>query len=265
MNEILIRGLEIFACHGVHDYEKTTPQKFVFDIDIKTDFSAVSKSDDLNGTINYSAACNLIAEITKSNCFNLIEKLAYECAYSLLENFPKISAVKLTVYKPEAPVKHKFENVGVSVEVGRERAYLSLGSSMGDKKNYLDTAIKKLNETRGVAVKKVSSYIQTAPYGGVAKNKFLNCAVEIETFLSPKLLLNEINRIERELGRERAVHWDDRTLDIDIIFYGNKIICEENLTIPHPEYQKRDFVLIPLKEIAPNFLCPLLNKRIKDI
>lgn len=265
MNEILIRGLELSACHGVHGYEKTDPQKFVFDVDIKTDFSAVSQTDDLNGTVNYSAVCNLIAQITNGNCFNLIEKLAYECAYGLLEGFPQILAVKLTVYKPQAPIKHKFRTVGVTVSVGRERAYLSLGSSVGDKKGYLDTAIKKLGETRGVTVKKVSSYIQTAPYGGVAKNQFLNCVAEIETFLSPNLLLKEINRIEQELGRVRAVHWDDRTLDIDIIFYGNRIICEDNLTVPHPEYPKRDFVLIPLKEIAPNFVCPLLNKRIKDI
>lgn len=265
MNEILIRGLEISACHGVHGYEKNTPQKFVFDVDIQADFSAVSQSDDLNGTVNYSAACNLIAEITKSNCFNLIEKLSYECAYGLLENFSLITAVKLTVYKPQAPVKHKLETVGVRVAAKKERAYLSLGSSVGDKKCYLDTAIKKLNAVRGVAVKKVSSYIQTAPYGGVAKNSFLNCAAEVETFLSPELLLNEINRIEEECGRVRAVRWDDRTLDIDVIFYGRQIISEENLTIPHPEYSKRDFVLVPLKEIAPDFVCPLLNKRIKDI
>lgn len=264
-DKVLIRGLEITACHGVHGYEKTSPQRFIFDADLSVDFYNAAKSDDLNGTVNYSAACNLIAEITKNNTFDLIEKLAYECAFSLLENFSAVKAVKLTVYKPEAPVKHKFETVGVTVETAREKVYLSLGSSEGDKKAYLDKAINLLDKTRGVKVEKVSLYITTEPYGGVAQNQFLNCAVKVETFLSPTQLLEEIHRIEAECGRVRDKRWDDRTLDIDIIFYGNRIISEENLTVPHPEYSLREFVLKPLNEIAPDFVCPVQKKRIRDL
>ena len=123
---------------------------------------------------------------------------------------------------------------------------------MGDKKQYLDTSIKKLNETRGVTVEKVSEYISTQPYGGVAKNEFLNCAVGVSTILTPHQMLDEIHRIEAECGRVREKHWGDRTLDIDIIFFGNEQISDENLTIPHPDYMNRDFVKIPLKSIAPH-------------
>ena len=250
MNKILIRGLEIQACHGVNDFEKVQPQKFIFDADVQTDFYQAAMNDDLNGTVNYSSLCKLITEITQSNVFNLIEKLAYECAFSVLENFQNAKSITLTVWKPEAPMKRKFQSVGVTVSVEREVAYLSLGSSEGDKKGYLDTAIQKLNSTRGVKVLKVSDYLKTEPYGGVAENEFLNCAVSVSTFLSPFQLLDEIHRIEAECGRVRKKHWGDRTLDIDIIFFGDKNINTPELTIPHPDYQNRDFVKIPLKNIA---------------
>ena len=264
MDKILIRGLEISACHGVKDFEKTTPQPFIFDADIYFDFSAAAASDDICDTVNYSAASKIIVSVTQNNCFNLIEKLAYECAYAVMEQ-TDASKIVLTVYKPRAPMKLKFDTVGVTVEVCREKAYLSLGSSVGDRKKYLDTAIEKLGACRGISVKKVSDYIQTEPYGGVAENKFLNCAVEVETLLSPRQLLNAIHSIENECGRVRNKRWGDRTLDIDIVFFGKRIISEDDLIIPHPEYHKRDFVLSPLKQIAPEFICPKLQKPVNEI
>lgn len=264
MNAIKIRGLEVSACHGVLAKEKTAPQKFVFDIDLVTDFYRAFKEDDLAQTVNYSKVCDTVVEIAQNNCFDLIETLAYTCAHTVLNNF-NVREIELTVYKPQAPVKHKFENIGVTVKLERERAYLSLGSSMGDRAEYLNKALGMLDATDGVAVKKVSSFIQTEPYGGVAKNTFLNCAAEIETFLSPQELLCEIHRIEEACGRVRKERWGDRTLDIDIVFYGSEVICTDTLTIPHPGYCKRDFVLQPLKEIAGDFVCPLLKKRISDL
>lgn len=249
---VLIRGLEVSACHGVNDFEKVEPQRFIFDADISADFFKAAENDDLSGTVNYSKACAAIEEVTKNNVFNLIEKLAYECAFSILEKFEMASGVKLTVWKPDAPMKRKFESVGVSVEVKRETVYLSLGSSMGDRKKYLDTAIEKLNGRRGITVLKVSDYIETQPYGGVAENKFLNCAAEVSTFLSPHALLNEIHKIEEECGRVRDKRWGDRTLDIDIIFFGDRKINDSELTVPHRDYENRDFVKIPLKQIAPH-------------
>lgn len=251
MNKVLIRGLEITACHGVNDFEKVEPQPFIFDADITTDFYSAAKDDDVNKTVNYSHACKAINEVATSNVFNLIEKLAYECVYILFERFPCATEISLTVWKPQAPMKRKFENVGVTVRLKRVKAFLSLGSSIGDKKNALDTAIRKLDETRGIKVEKVSEYIKTQPYGGVAKNEFLNCAARISTFLTPHALLEEIHRIEAECGRVRDKRWDDRTLDIDIIFYGNESVRDEVLIIPHRDWENRDFVKTPLKSIAP--------------
>lgn len=254
MNEVKIRGLEISACHGVNDFEKVTPQRFIFDADIQTDFFGAAKADDINSTVNYSHVCKIITGITTTNVFNLIEKLAYECAFAILEREERAQGIMLTVYKPDAPLKCKFESVAVTVQCERQTAYLSLGSSLGDKKETLDTAIQMLNGTRGIKVLKVSGYITTPPYGGVAKNEFLNCAVSVSTYLTPHQLLDEIHKIEERCGRERKKRWDDRTLDIDIIFFGDKKVSDETLTIPHSDYLNRDFVKIPLKQIAPHLL-----------
>lgn len=260
MNVIEIRGLEFSACHGVNPDEKTDPQKFIVDADIKTDFYAAAKDDDISGTVNYAKACKTIAAAVQGNVFNLIEKLAYECAFGIMENFQRAEAVTITVKKPEAPMNRIFDCVAVRVTLERNTAYLSLGSSMGDKKAYLDKAIALLDKVRGVKVEKVSSFVKTEPYGGAAQNEFLNCAVKVSTCLSPENLLYEIHKIEEECGRVRTVRWGDRTLDIDIIFFGDKILRTQNLTIPHADYKNRGFVLIPLKEIAPDFICPDTGK-----
>lgn len=248
---ISIKGLEIAACHGVHEFEKTAQKKFVVDCEITTDFYLAAKRDDLNSTVSYSEVCALLVSVVKNNVFNLIEKLVYECAFAVMEKFKTVNKVTVCVHKPEAPVPHKFEDISVSVTLERCTAYLSIGSSMGDRRGYLERGIELLKKTRGVSVEKVSNFIETEPYGGVAENKFLNGAIKIKTYLSPQSLLFEIHRIEEECGRERTVHWGDRTLDIDIILFGDKNIKEEGLIIPHPEYKKRDFVLIPLRQIAP--------------
>ncbi len=264
MDKILIRGLEVTARHGVYAEEKLKAQRFVFDADIYCDFFAAAKGDNLQRTVNYAAACQLIAGVATHNSFNLIETLAYECAAALLDN-DLVRGVKITVYKPDAPVKLKFGSVGVECELFRERVFLSLGSSLGDKKAFLDAGLSKLAAVRGIKIIKVSRYIASKPFGGVAKNEFLNCAAEIETYLPPRALLSEILRIEDECGRVRNVKWEDRTLDIDIVFYGNRIVREEGLIIPHPYCFERDFVLAPLKEIAPDFVCPVKGVQLKNL
>lgn len=263
-NKILIRGLEVNACHGVLAEEKVSPQTFIFDADLYADLYSAAKSDDLDATVDYAKACDILVQTATEKTYNLIETLAYSGVYELLERL-NLKKVSLTVYKPQAPVKHEFGTVGVTVTAEKETVYLSLGASVGDRKNYFDTALKMLSQTRGIHLNKVSSYIETAPYGGVAKNGFLNCAVEIETYLKPYELLEEIHRIEEACGRVRTVHWGDRTLDIDIVFFGRKVIEEQDLQIPHPEYSKRAFVLVPLNEIAPEFVCPVLHKKVKEL
>ncbi|MDE6790859.1 MAG: 2-amino-4-hydroxy-6-hydroxymethyldihydropteridine diphosphokinase [Clostridia bacterium] len=265
MSAIDIKGLEVTACHGVLPQEKTNPQPFVFDIFIECDTLSAAKSDDVNDTVNYAEVCEIVTSFCKQNTFNLIERLAYGAAVTIIEKYEKITAAEVTVHKPQAPVGLPFSDICVSARVERNKAVLSLGSSEGDKKATLDGAIKELSALNGVKVLKVSDYIQTEPYGGAAQNQFLNCAVLTECLISPRELLNNIHGIEAKFGRKREVRWGDRTLDIDIIFFGNKVVREEGLSIPHPDYQNRDFVLIPVKQIVPGFVCPFTGKRVSDI
>ena len=171
MDRIGIKGLYVVATHGVNPEEKVKPQPFVLDVELRKDFTDAAIADDLSKTVNYAKVCSLIMEIVTKNSYNLIEKLAYECAFAIAEKYP-VKSVAVVVHKPEAPVAAKFRDISVTAEVVREKVYLSLGSSEGEKKATLDAAIEKLKVVRGVSVTKVSSFMETEPYGGVAQNVF---------------------------------------------------------------------------------------------
>ncbi|MGN0812434.1 MAG: 2-amino-4-hydroxy-6-hydroxymethyldihydropteridine diphosphokinase [Candidatus Coproplasma sp.] len=265
MNTINIKGVKVSACHGVLESEKREPQPFVFDVAIECDITSSVLSDNVNDTVDYAEVCTIVTDYCKKNCFNLIERLANGAAEEIIKKFPIIKAVEVTVHKPHAPIPYPFDDVFVMARVERNEVVLSLGSSEGEKEESLQFAVDRLAKTDGIEVLKVSSFIQSSPYGGVAKNKFLNGAVLISTILSPRRLLKIINQIEAEGGRVRTKRWADRTLDIDIIYFGNKLVEENGLCIPHPDYINRQFVLIPIKQIVPQFVCPLTHKRVIDL
>lgn len=258
--QIEIKNLVVEACHGVFEEEKRNAQPFVFTVEMETPFSS---KDDISGTVNYAEAMELIVSFTKSKCFDLIETLSDEVAKEILKAFPLVKSVSVRVEKPKAPVSLPFETVAVTAKRAWTKAYVAFGSSLGDKKATIDKAIERLKQD--LRVKKVSSYLETEPYGGVAKEQFLNGAMEVETYLFPEELLALLNQVEAEFLRTREVHWGDRTLDLDILLYGEEVIETEKLTIPHKEMLKRDFVLDPLKEIAPYAYHPLERKIIKDV
>lgn len=129
--------------------------------------------------------------------------------------------------------------------------YLGVGSSLGDRRKNIKLAIKKINSLEGTKTIKLSKIIETNPVGDPrSQPKFLNAALKIKTRLSPFLLLKNLKRIEAELGRPaKHVHWGPRNIDLDILFYGNKIINRKDLKIPHPRIFEREFVIKPLLEI----------------
>ncbi len=128
-------------------------------------------------------------------------------------------------------------------------AYLGIGSNLGNRRKNIHTAIEKLKSIKGVEVEKVSSIIETEPEGGPPQGKFLNCAIEIETGLSPFGLLRHLKKIEKELGRVKTVRNAPRVVDMDILTFGNKKINTPRLKIPHPRMHEREFVIRPLKEL----------------
>ncbi|WP_410219585.1 2-amino-4-hydroxy-6-hydroxymethyldihydropteridine diphosphokinase [Pedobacter sp.] len=142
--------------------------------------------------------------------------------------------------------------------------YLLLGTNLGNKAENLDKAIQLIKERVGT-VKAISGIYETQAWGKEDQPDFYNQAVLVGTKLSPAETLQQILNIEKELGRVRKEKWGERSIDIDIIFYGDQIINEIDLKIPHPEMQKRKFVLMPLNEIAENFVHPVLNSNICTI
>ncbi len=139
-------------------------------------------------------------------------------------------------------------------------AYIALGSNMGDKTATCLKAIDLLS--RAGRVTRVSSFYCTEPVGYVSQEDYVNAVVELETGLSPLALLAACHVIEDELGRSRLLRWGPRTIDLDILLYGDQVINNPELTIPHPLMAARRFVLVPLCEIAPQAVHPVLRRTV---
>ena len=265
MDKIRIEDLEVFAYHGVYEEEKEKGQKFLVCADMYLDTRAAGLNDDLESSVNYGDVCHLIKDVMTGDKYDLIETAAEHVAREILLEFGLVEKVMVEVKKPEAPIGLPFGMVSVSIERARHRAYIALGSNMGDTFGYLNMAIQRLNENRFCRVVRVSDFIVTKPYGGVEQDDFLNGALLLETLLEPQELLDLIHEIENEAGRERKIHWGPRTLDLDILFYDDIVLDTMELTIPHPEIAKRDFVLRPMAQIAWHLRHPLNHKSINEM
>jgi 2-amino-4-hydroxy-6-hydroxymethyldihydropteridine diphosphokinase len=145
------------------------------------------------------------------------------------------------------------------------KVYMGVGGNLGNREQNLRNALKALEKQIGTLVA-VSPVYETEPFGFDSNDRFLNIVVAIETILDPNEILERIRIIENRLGRERETgKYVSRTIDIDLLFYGNQIIDNAELIVPHPRLHERKFVLVPLCDIAPGFIHPVLNRSIKEI
>jgi len=145
------------------------------------------------------------------------------------------------------------------MKVKNQIAFISLGTNMGDRLLNLEQA-KTAIEQIDIEVISGSSIYETEAWGNKSQAAFYNQVCQIKTFLDPSSLLKSLLAIEKSLGRERKQKWEARIIDIDVLFFNNEIINEVGLAIPHPHLHERRFVLIPLVEIAPNIIHPVLKK-----
>ncbi len=145
-------------------------------------------------------------------------------------------------------------------------AYVALGSNLGDRRGHIDAALRDLGSTPGCRLIAASPIIETDPVGPVPQGRFLNAAVGLETSLGALELLRVLQGIERSRGRDRGreERWGPRTLDLDLLLYGEAVINEAGLTVPHPRMHERRFVLEPLARISPDHIIPGIGRTVAD-
>ena len=251
MDKIKIKDLEVYANHGVFPEETKLGQKFLVSADLYTDVRKAGCTDELEESTDYGAVCHFITEYLQKHTWKLIESVAENLTREILLTYPLIREAEIEIKKPWAPIGLPLQFVSVAVRRSWHEVYVALGSNLGDKQKYLEDAVKALDELEDCKVEKVSDFIRTEPYGVTDQDEFLNGCLCLKTLKTPLELLETLHDLEKAAKRERLRHWGPRTLDLDIIFYDDIICQETELCIPHVDMQNRDFVLKPLKQIAP--------------
>jgi dihydroneopterin aldolase/2-amino-4-hydroxy-6-hydroxymethyldihydropteridine diphosphokinase len=259
-DRISIHGIVVSTIVGVLPHEREIAQPIRIDVDLVVDLHDAGRSDELADTVNYGEVAVRIASAFREANDVLLERLADRAA-EIAVGFERVESVEVTVTKLRPPVPEQLEATSVTVarsaaDYGpthrvEHTAIVALGSNLGDREGFLRLAIEGLG-----TVTKVSQVYETDPVGGpTGQDAFLNMVVEVRTTLDPYAFLRRCRQIEADGMRERTVRWGPRTLDVDVLFYEDITIDDPVLTLPHPRYAERRFVLAPLSDVAPE-RCP---------
>lgn len=265
MDSVIIEGLEVYCNHGVFPEENKLGQKFIVNVELFTDTRKAGITDQLDKSVDYGTVCHFIDDYMKNNTFHLIEAVAENLARELLHKISGLKEVTIEILKPWAPIGLPINTAGVRITRKWHTAYIAIGSNMGNRQGFLDMAADEIDADENCVLLKIADAIETKPYGMEEQDDFLNSCMEIRTLYFPNELLKVCKDIEKKANRVKTVHWGPRTLDLDIIFYDDEVLSEDYLVIPHIEMHKREFVLRPLAQIAPNKVHPLLSKRVIEL
>jgi dihydroneopterin aldolase / 2-amino-4-hydroxy-6-hydroxymethyldihydropteridine diphosphokinase len=259
-DRIEIRGLVVTCVVGVLPHERTTAQPVRIDLELFVDLRDAGRTDDLADTADYGNVAEHVAAVVREAKDLLLERLADRVAETVVA-IDRVEAVDVTITKLRPPIPEQLDSTAVRIRRRRQDydvvdrvthlAIIALGSSLGDREGYLRLAVSSLPD-----VQVMSQVFETDPVGGPdGQGPYLNMVVAVRTTLDPYALLRRCQQIEAEAFRQRVVHWGPRTLDVDVLFYDDIAIDDPLLTIPHPRYSERRFVLAPLAEVAPQ-RCP---------
>lgn len=250
-DRIVLQGISARGFHGVLDLEKAQGQDFVVDVVLDVDLRRAGRSDLLAHTVNYAEVAADIVGLVAGPSLDLIESLAEQIAATVLRR-PLVQTVEVTVHKPQAPVGVPFGDVLVKVERHRdERVVIALGANLGAVQQTLEAAVRQLAHVDGLRITAVSDLFETDPVGGPDQPVYLNAVVMARTRLAPFALITELHAIEADHGRVRETRWGARSLDLDLIQYGDpesdsELLSQDpELTLPHPRAHERAFVLAP--------------------
>lgn len=259
-DRISLRGLRVRGHHGVFDFERQAGQEFVVDLELAVDLAPAARTDDVADTVHYGELAERIAAVVAGEPVNLIETLAERIASTVLRS-DRVLEVRVTVHKPQAPIAIAFDDVSVSlIRVRPTPVVIALGSNLGDRRATLESAVSRLRAVPGLQVNAESTPVETVAVTvageDASKPPYLNQVVLAVTELPPAALLEILLGVERAHGRERTERWGDRTLDLDLIAYGDERIDTDALQIPHPRAGERAFVLGPWLEVDPDAVLP---------
>jgi dihydroneopterin aldolase / 2-amino-4-hydroxy-6-hydroxymethyldihydropteridine diphosphokinase len=272
MDRIEIRGLRVVGVVGVLDEERERAQPFEVDVDIYTDLSRAGSTDDLGATINYGEPVAVIENIIRNERHELLERVATRIAESIL-HAPSVGAVEVCVRKLHPPLPADLASTAVRIHRNRAqlnttqpnrerrthtRAYVALGSNLGDRRTFLRQAIDGLGEVVAVSHVYETEPIDTPDGSGA----YLNMVVALDTTLDPFALLERCRALEAQAGRVRTVRNAPRELDADVLLYGDVRIESAELTVPHPRMWERRFVIAPLADVAPDRVAADWNDRL---
>ena len=269
VDRIEIRGLRVVGIVGALSEERDRAQPFEVDVDMLTDISDAGATDNLDATINYADPVQMIENIIRNEAHVLLERVATRIAEDILAH-PKVLAVEVVVRKLRPPLPADMTSTAVRITRNRAqlslerrprtRAYVALGSNLGDRRASLRFAVENLSD-----VVAVSHVYETEPVGGPeGQGSYLNMVVGLDTDLDPFALLARCRALEAEAGRVRSVRNAPRTLDADVLLHGDVRIESEELTIPHPQMWERRFVMAPLADIAGDVVAPDWDQRLAD-
>lgn len=258
-DSITLSGVRAFGYHGVLAPERREGQVFVVDVCLRLDVTVAAGTDDVADTVNYAEVAADIVAILQGPPRDLIETVVCEIADTVLRRYELLERVDVTLHKPQAPVGVPFGDV--SIQVARRRdvpVVIALGANLGEAVGTVRRAISQLDGIPGVWGVRPSPLYRTAAVGGPDQDDYVNAVVLARTALSPARLLRALHEIEALAGRTRSVRWGPRTLDLDLIQYGDpvddtEVRCQDgDLILPHPRAHERAFVLVPWSAIDPD-------------
>lgn len=261
LDRIEVTGIRAWGHHGVLAAEKEIGQEFAVDVVLHLSTAAAGRGDVLARTVNYAEVVTAVHEEIGAGPHDLVETLAERIAVRILEEtgHPLVRRIGVRVHKPAAPVGLPVGGVAVAIErdARPEAAVLALGSNLGDREAHLRGALEVLASHPGTEIAWTAPVRETAPVGGPdGQGAYLNSVVGVRTALGPYDLLALAHRAERAAGRERLVRWGERTLDVDLIAYGEWRSEDPDLTVPHPRAHERAFVLGPWHAADPDAELP---------
>lgn len=256
---ISLTGVRARGRHGVLESERRDGQDFVVDLELGLPLAAAAQTDELRRTVDYASVAASVVEVIEGEPLDLIESVAGRVASRVLAEQPLVETITVTVHKPQAPVGVPFADVAVTMRRRRdETIVIALGANLLDPAATVARTAQRLRRGRGLRGVRVSPLYRTSPVGGPEQPDFVNAVLVGRTSHSAPSVLTLLQEMEAGAGRVRGERWGPRTLDLDLVQYGDPVQDSDvrsrdpELELPHPRAHERAFVLVPWLAVDPS-------------